>query len=207
VTTTAPTQPRKDAVANRAALLAAARRVVAQDPTASMDAIAREAGLSRRAVYGHFADRDALMRELIRAGADRFNAIAQQLDESDAPTALARLAVRLWREAAQVRFAAALALNEAHVAETAAALQPLRDRVLEIVRAGQADGSIRTDLDAVLLARLLEEAARAAVVRIDVPAEEVPSIAVKAVLAIAGLSWRESLAVLAANPDLEQEAD
>ncbi|WP_460775409.1 TetR/AcrR family transcriptional regulator [Microbacterium sp. GXF7504] len=207
MTTTTPTRPRRDAVANRAALLTAARRVVAQDPAASMDAIARAAGLSRRAVYGHFADRDALLSELIRTGADRFNAIAAQLDDTDAPTALARLAVRLWREAAQVRFAASLALDETHLAETAAALRPLRERVLAIVRAGQDAGSIRTDLEAPLLARLIEEAARTAVVRLDVPSTAVPTVAVKAVLGIAGLSWRESLAVLTANPDLEQETD
>lgn len=202
-----PSRPRKDAVANRAALLQAARIVVSRDPGASMDAIARAAGLSRRAVYGHFADRDALLGELIRSGAERFNAIAEQLDDGDAPATLARLAVRLWREAAQVRLAASLALDDAHVTATAAALRPLRRRILSIVRAGQEAGTIRTDLEATLLARLIEEAARAAVGRLDAPSTDVPAIAVKAVLGIAGLSWRETLAVLAAHPELEAELE
>lgn len=199
-----PARPRRDAVANRAALVEAARLVLSHDPGASMDTIARAAGLSRRAVYGHFADRDALLSELIRSGAERFNAIAEQLDD-DAPATLARLAVRLWREAAQVRLAASLALDDAHLAETAAALRPLRRRLLSIVRSGQAAGTVRTDLEASLLARLIEEAARTAVGRLDVPAAEVRTIAVKAVLGIAGLSWRETVAVLAAHPELDEQ--
>lgn len=200
--TTAPVpRSRKDAVANRAALLTAARGVVADDPAASMDAIARAAGLSRRAVYGHFTDRDELLGELIRTGAERFNAIAAQLRIDDAPSALAGLAVRLWQEAAQVRLAAALALSDAHVAQTAAALRPLRERVVEIVRAGQEAGTLRPDIAATLLSRKIEEAARSAVTRMDAPASEIRTVAVHAVLGIAGLSWRESTDVLAALPD------
>lgn len=155
-------------------------------------------------MYGHFADRDALLSELIRSGAERFNAIAEQLDD-DAPASLARLAVRLWREGAQVRLAASLALDDAHLAETAAALRPLRHRLLSIVRSGQAAGTVRTDLEASLLARLIEEAARTTVDRLDVPAAELRTIAVKAVLGIAGLSWRETVAVLAAHPELDEQ--
>jgi AcrR family transcriptional regulator len=192
-------------VANRAALLQAAGEVMSRDPAASMDAIARAAGLSRRAVYGHFADRDTLLRELIRSGATRFNEIAEHLDDTDAPAALALLAVRLWREAAQVQLAAALALDDAHVTETAAALRPLRQRLLAIVTAGQEAGTVRTDLEPALLARLIEEAARTAVTRMPGASTDARTVAVKTVLGIAGLSWRECAAVLAAHPELEED--
>ena len=93
--TVSPRRPRKDAAANRAGLLSAAARTLAVDPGASVDAIARAAGLSRRALYGHFDDRDALVRELVSSGAQRFNAIAAdpdlQLDGEPAPLVLARL--------------------------------------------------------------------------------------------------------------------
>ena len=56
---------RRDATANRAALLVAAQSVLARDPHASLDAIAQSAGLSRRALYGHFSDRESLLREVI----------------------------------------------------------------------------------------------------------------------------------------------
>ncbi|GAA4074573.1 hypothetical protein GCM10023065_31850 [Microbacterium laevaniformans] len=50
------------------------------------------------------------------------------------------------------------------------------------------------------LARLIEETARAAVSRIDASSPIATSIAVRAVLSIAGLSWRESEALLNAHP-------
>lgn len=200
--TTTLRQPRKDAAANRAGILRAAARTLAVDPSASIDQIARAAGLSRRALYGHFDDRQALLTELISAGAQRFNAIASSLDEPHPPLALARLTAALWTEAAHVQIAAALALDEMHVDETATALAPLRRTLAAIVRDGQEDGSLRTDMAAPTLARLIEETARAAVSRIDASSPIATSLAVRAVLSIAGLSWRESEALLNAHPDV-----
>lgn len=203
--TSLASRPRRDAAANRAALLEAARRIIARDPHASMDAIARDAGLSRRAMYGHFPDRDALLRELIHAGVARFNAIALEPQaDASAPLAIARLLVRLWGEVAQVQVNAALALDDAHVAETAAALAPLRRRLLQIVRDGQRDGTLRADMTAPQLARLIEEAARAAITRLDGSDLGSRLTVVKAGLSIAGLSWRESVALIAAHPELEE---
>ncbi len=71
--------------------------MLATNPTASLDVIAQAAGLTRRSVYGHFADRDSLLREVIAVGAQRFNAIAEATDESDPRVTLARMATRLWR--------------------------------------------------------------------------------------------------------------
>jgi len=204
--TTTLRQPRKDAAANRAGILRAAARTLAVDPSASIDQIARAAGLSRRALYGHFDDRQALLTELISAGAQRFNAIASSLDEPHPPLALARLTAALWTEAAHVQIAAALALDEMHVDETATALAPLRRTLAAIVRDGQEDGSLRTDMAAPTLARLIEETARAAVSRIDASSPIATSLAVRAVLSMAGLSWRESEALLNAHPDVLEEA-
>ena len=198
---------RADARANRAGILEAARSELAADPHASVDVIARAAGLSRRTLYGHFADRDALIRELISTGAQRFNAIAESITDADARLTLARLAARLWHEAAHVQFAAALALDETHVAHTAATLAPLRRAVVELVRRGQHDGSFRTDLPAAVIARLIEEMARGVVARADATGDDPTNTAVRAVLSIAGLSWRETDALLAANPDITTPAE
>lgn len=207
MTTTAPVRrPRKDAAANRAGILRAAATTLATDPSASIDQIARAAGLSRRALYGHFDDRHALLTELIMGGSQRFNAIAASIDDTDAPLALARLTARLWAEAAHVQIAAALALTEAHVEETAAALAPLRRTVAAIVRGGQEAGTLRTDITAPTLARLIEEAARLAVSRIDASSPAATDLAVRAVLSIAGLSWRETEALLATHPDIVADA-
>ncbi|MBF4562654.1 helix-turn-helix transcriptional regulator [Microbacterium sp. VKM Ac-2870] len=203
MTTTAPLrQLRKDAAANRAGILRAAAATLAIDPTASIDQIARAAGLSRRALYGHFDDRQALLSELISAGAQRFNAIASSVDEPHPPLALARLTAALWTEAAHVQIAAALALDDTHLEHTAVALAPLRRALAAIVRTGQDDGTLRTDIAAPTLARLIEETARAAVSRIDASSPISTSLAVRAVLSIAGLSWRESEALLSAHPDV-----
>jgi AcrR family transcriptional regulator len=207
MSTTAPARrPRRDAAANRAGILSAAATTIAHDPHASIDTIARAAGLSRRALYGHFDDRDALLHELITAGAARFNAIAATVDETDpAPVALARLTARLWTEAAHVQVAAAIALDETHVESTAAALAPLRRTVAAIVRRGQDDGSLRTDLTAATVARLVEETARTVVTRVDASSPAAEPLAVRAVLSIAGLSWREADAVLSTLPPSPQE--
>ncbi len=194
--------PRRDAVENRAGILSAARSTLALDPHASVDVIARSAGLSRRTLYGHFDDRDALIRELISSGAQRFNAIAASIDDADARLALARLAALLWQEAAHVQVAAALALDEAHVEHTADALAPLRRTVAALVRRGQDDGSFRTDLAAPTLARLIEEMARTVISRTDAASSGAANLAVRAVLSIAGLSWREADELLAAHPDI-----
>lgn len=203
MTTTAPLRrPRKDAAANRAGILRAAATTLAVDPSASIDQIARAAGLSRRALYGHFDDRQALLTELISAGAQRFNAIASSLDEPHPPLALARLTAALWAEASHVQVAAALALDETHLEQTATALAPLRRALVAVVRAGQNDESLRADMAAPTLARLIEETARAAVSRIDASSPIAASLAVRAVLSIAGLSWRESETLLNAHPDV-----
>lgn len=197
-----PRAPRADALANRAGILDAARTALAADPHASVDVIARSAGLSRRTLYGHFDDRDALIRELIVIGAQRFNAIADSITDTDAQLALARLAARLWQEAAHVHFAAVLALDEAHVEHTADALAPLRQAVADLVRRGQDDGSFRTDLPTRTLARLIEEMARTVIARMDATGAGGAETAVRTVLSIAGLCWREADALLAEHPDI-----
>ena len=195
-------RPRRDALENRAGILAAAHVALAHDPRASVDAIARQAGLTRRALYGHFDDRDALVRELVRQGAERFNAVAATIDDDDARVALARLAAALWDEASSVQVLAAIALDEAHLEETATALAPLRRTVVRIVRDGQEAEVLRTDVAAPTLARLVEETARTVITRMDASSPAARDLAVRAVLSIAGLSWREAAALLEAHPDV-----
>ncbi|MGW8482537.1 TetR/AcrR family transcriptional regulator [Microbacterium sp. NPDC055903] len=198
--------PRRDALENRAGILSAARATLANDPFASVDAIARSAGLSRRTLYGHFDDRDALIRELIRTGAQRFNEIALSVMDADARVALARLAALLWQEAAHVQAAAAIALDEAHVADTADALAPLRRSLVELARRGQEDGGFRADMPAGTLARLIEEVARTVVSRTDAGSAGAAGLAVRTLLSIAGLSWREADDLLSDHPDIVEQA-
>ncbi|MBH0117040.1 TetR/AcrR family transcriptional regulator [Salinibacterium sp. NG253] len=202
MTTSAPRRPRQDAVDNRAGILSAATAAIAHDPQASINTIARSAGLSRRALYGHFADRNALLAEIIDAGAERFNRIASDVTDTDAQVALARLTSLLWQQAAHVQVAASIALDDAHLEATGKALAPLRHAVAAILQRGQNDGTLRTDVDVTTLARLVEEAARAAITRVDATLPEARSLAVRTTLSMAGLSWRETVALLEAHPDI-----
>ncbi|WP_417512235.1 TetR/AcrR family transcriptional regulator [Microbacterium sp.] len=197
--------PRRDAQANRESILVAARIALAQDSNASIDLIARTAGLSRRALYGHFDDRSALIGELIKAGAQRFNAIAEQPLDDDARIALAQLASRLWHEVAHIQTVTSIALDDAHVADTAAALAPLRKVVAGIVERGRRADTLRTDIPADVLARLIEETART-VVRVDAVGPDAAATAVRTVLSIAGLSWRDADALIATRPEIVESA-
>lgn len=221
--TLSPRRPRADARLNRDAIIAAAQAVLARDPHASIDLIARTAELSRRAVYGHFPDRDSLVRAVIARGAERFNAIADAVATSATTpaAALAALGAGLWREAASVQASVALALDAEHVAGTAAALAPLRARLRQISADGIAAGVFRGDADAEQLAQLIEATARG--VLLTVAAGTVAAgttgegavgegalangtLAVSAMLGVAGLDWRASAKLLARGLDLDSTA-
>ena len=197
---------RRDAAQNRDALLAAARTVLNRDPDASLDAIATEAGLTRRAVYGHFATRDELVRELLALGATR---VAAALDGIQHPDPLVRLALigsRLWAEVASVRVMAQFAVRGPFQADIAAALAPLRASVLGTVRAGVATGRIRDDIPAEQLARLIEGAAlsvldEATRSELDVPAGT--RLVTLSVLSLAGLSAADAYALISSTPELD----
>ena len=193
---------RRDALANREALLRAAQSVLATNPTASLDAIAQAAGLTRRAVYGHFADRDSLLREVIAVGAQRFNAIAETTDESDPRVTLARMATRLWREASAVRASANIALDDVHLADTVRALAPLRRRIRELTAVGVGSGAFRGDMPPELLAFLIEETARATLRELRLSTTDADSTVVRVVLSIVGLSWTQQAELIDAHPEI-----
>ncbi|MBN9216198.1 MULTISPECIES: TetR/AcrR family transcriptional regulator [unclassified Microbacterium] len=197
-----PRARRSDATANREALLVAAQSMLSVDPHASLDAIAQAAGLSRRALYGHFADRESLLREVIAIGAQRFNAIAADVDDRDPRVALARMAARLWLEASAVRASANIALDDAHVRQTLLALAPLRRRVRELTAAGVVSGAFRGDMEPALLAFLVEETARATLRELRLTSTDGATTVVRVVLSIVGVPWADQAALLAAHPDL-----
>ncbi|WP_394553400.1 TetR/AcrR family transcriptional regulator [Agromyces sp. MMS24-JH15] len=197
--------PRRDAAENREAILAAAATVLAEAPDAPLDAIAQAAGLSRRAVYGHFRDRNALVRALIDHGAERLNEVARSAISGDERVALALLAARIWSEVEQVRVVARLAVSDAYLDVAAGALAPLRAAIRALVERGILSGTLRGDLPAGLLARLIEEAA------ITVLAESVRSgfdraqgtgFVMRSVLSTVGLGWREAGVLIETAPPL-----
>ncbi len=87
----------RDAARTRNALLVAAERVVTEHgPAFSLDAVAREAGVSKGGLLHHFRSRDALLVALVVAWMERFDeAVARQLDpDDDRPGRVCRAHIR-----------------------------------------------------------------------------------------------------------------
>lgn len=201
--------PRRDAAENRDALLAAARVELNLDAEASLETIAARAGLSRRSVYGHFATRDELLRELLTRGATRISNAMAGVDHPQPTVRLALIASRLWREVADIRVMAMFAVRGPLKAHTASALHPLRVRVYSAIADGIALGEFRDDIDTGRLTRLVESAALAALnesSRENVDAHDAHRLVMLLVLATVGLSATEAAAVIDGNPELEWKA-
>lgn len=197
---------RSDAVANREALLAAARVELNLDPDASLEAIAARAGLSRRSVYGHFATRDELLRELITLGAARVAASVATVDHEDPLVRLALIASRLWHEVEDIRVMAVFAVRGPLKGHTAEALAPLRLRVAESIAEGVAAGSVRRDIPVPRLARLVEDAALTALAEASsdsMPGSAAHRLVMLLVLSTAGLSAEQAAALIDTHPELD----
>lgn len=189
---------RSDARLNRELIIAAAARVLQVDGDAGMDAIAAEAGLSRRALYGHFPTRDSLVEQVFAAGAIRIASILLPLDDADPRLAIATIGARLWREVAHIRFTAQLAVRGPYRAHIGEVLRPLRALVEHTVQTGIASGAFRQDVAAPLLARLVEAGALAvldeATAR-NLSVDEGTRLVIVATLSCVGLDWVESGAI------------
>jgi AcrR family transcriptional regulator len=203
---TSTRSPRRDAVDNRAALVAAARVVFARDPEASLDVVAVEAGLSRRAVYGHFANRDELQREVVTQGSQRLSSALAAVDHPDPVIRLALIGTGLWREVASLRVMALFAVRGAHKQHTAAGLAPLRRTVLDAVTEAMEMGVARTDIPADRLARLVEDAALSVLdesTRSELSAAEGHRLVIQCVLGALGIGWRDANTLIDTTPELK----
>jgi AcrR family transcriptional regulator len=88
-----PRAPRADAARNRARLLDAAKAVFAAGGAdASLEAVARRAGVGVGTLYRHFPTRDALYEAVYRREVDDLTALAERLQHEAAPEA----ALRAW---------------------------------------------------------------------------------------------------------------
>ncbi|GAA3340668.1 hypothetical protein GCM10017714_21400 [Curtobacterium pusillum] len=191
--------PRRDATENRAALIEAARTVLQRDPDASLETIATAAGLSRRAVYGHFPSRDDLVREVVTAGAARVAAAMPTTSDLGAlpPAArLAAIAVTLWAEVSHVRSMARVAIRSPFSESVAEVFAPLRAQVREACALGIAEGAMRDDVDPATLGRLVEGACIAVLdeaTRSGTSDEDGRRMVVLSALGMAGIDWRTAM--------------
>ncbi|NDL58858.1 TetR/AcrR family transcriptional regulator [Phytoactinopolyspora mesophila] len=142
-------RPRRRADAERsiARVVAAARTCLSQDPDATIDDIAKAAGVGRMTLYGHFPTRAALVEaalvEALRAGEETLSAVDLSGDPRDA---LARLLESSWSLVAE----SAALLQAAQGVLPAGRLRELHaapaERVQQLIRRGQEEKVFRTDL-------------------------------------------------------------
>jgi AcrR family transcriptional regulator len=143
-----PTPMRADAQQNRERILDVAHDLLAADPGASTNAIAKAAGVGAGTLYRHFPTREALLLAVYRHDVQRLvDAVPDLLAEGPALTALTRWFARL---ASYIRLKHGLgdALDAAtKQAMTDQSYGPVIAAIARMLAAGEADGTIRPGLD------------------------------------------------------------
>ncbi|MGW0041066.1 TetR/AcrR family transcriptional regulator [Rhodococcus sp. NPDC003348] len=159
-----PVRPRRSqARANRSRIIEAAIGAFAADPDASMDDVARAAGVVRRTVYGHFPSRDALVEGI----ADEASAaLLTVLDGVPAlpgrpDLASAVLALLTWPIGDRFRVLLTFARKELGEERIRDLLEPARAPSVALVERGQADGVFSSYLPAPVLVTMTEAVALA----------------------------------------------
>ncbi|MFG2088836.1 TetR/AcrR family transcriptional regulator [Spirillospora sp. NPDC048824] len=146
-TSTSGRRRRADAERSIARIVSAARESLSQDPTASIDDIAKAAGVGRMTLYGHFRNRadlvEAALVDALRAGEEVLAAVDLTGDAQDALTRLLDSSWSLVAESTALLAAAQGTLPAGRIRQLHTAPA---ERVEELIRRGQEQGAFRTDL-------------------------------------------------------------
>jgi AcrR family transcriptional regulator len=152
-------KPRADAIRNRERVLEAAKAVFSQGgPEASLEAVARRAGVGIGTLYRHFPTREALYEAVYRREVEQLVELAQHPEAKMAPVEALRRWLRAGVEfiATKKGMAAALAMAAHGSSDLAAySLDRLSRAVGELLQRAVAAGEIRADIDPEDLLRAL----------------------------------------------------
>ncbi|MEV2215993.1 TetR/AcrR family transcriptional regulator [Streptomyces sp. NPDC050997] len=153
------TGPTSRADANRRRILDVALAELLRDPDASMDQIARAAGVVRRTVYGHFPSREALVGTLVDGAVESVAAAhATGRDGVDDPAeAVARSVLAVWEVADRYRILVALAQRSVTMQGIRDRLTPVRRASVELLRRGLEEGVFDSPLPPPALAYVHEQ--------------------------------------------------
>ena len=154
-----PRKPRADAQRNRARLLKTAKAAFAEKgAAASLDEIARTAGVGAGTLYRHFPTRDALIEAVYRHETEQLVTAAARLAETHAPTAALREWLRLFVDYMATKHGMYDALNSI-VGGTSelysASTEQMKRAIATLVDRAAASGDIRLDSDPLDLLRAL----------------------------------------------------
>jgi AcrR family transcriptional regulator len=138
---------RADAERSIARIVSAARECLSRDPNASIDDIAKAAGVGRMTLYGHFRNRkelvDAAMADAVRAGEEVLSDVDLTGPAQEALTRLLESSWSLVAESTAILAAAQGTLPAGRIRELHAG--PAH-RVEDLIRRGQDEGVFRTDM-------------------------------------------------------------
>ncbi|MBO9715023.1 TetR/AcrR family transcriptional regulator [Sphingomonas sp.] len=154
-----PRKPRADAERNRARLVAAAKDVFAEKRSAaSLDEIARVAGVGIGTLYRHFPTRDALIEAVYRSETDQLAGAATRLSLTLTPVEALREWLLLFVDYLDTKHGMAEVLNS--VVGGAPALYAATgfrasDAVAMLAEKAAASGTIRLGLDPLDLLRAI----------------------------------------------------
>ncbi|MGY0018768.1 TetR/AcrR family transcriptional regulator [Streptomyces sp. cg35] len=183
--------------ANRRRILDVALAELLRDPEASMDQIARAAGVVRRTVYGHFPSRDALVGALVddaaQAVAEAHRAGREGITEP--AEAVARSILAIWPIADRYRLLVSLAQRSMTMEGIRAALAPVREICVALIQQGLDQGQFTSPLPAQALAYVHEQVLFGLMEAVNdgaIPAADAGRAAVVAVLASAGYPPKEA---------------
>ncbi|MFJ4717504.1 TetR/AcrR family transcriptional regulator [Streptomyces sp. NPDC088785] len=183
--------------ANRRRILDDALVELLRDPDASMDQIARAAGVVRRTVYGHFPSRDALIEALVddaaQAVAEAHRAGREGI--ADPAEAVARSILAIWPIADRYRLLVHLAQRSVTVEGIRARLTPVREACAELLQRALESGQFDSPLPAEALAHVHEQVLFGLMEAVNegvLPAAEAGRAAVVAVLSSAGYPTKEA---------------
>jgi AcrR family transcriptional regulator len=136
---------RKDALTNRERILTTARAAFAAESSASLTAIARQAGVGIGTLYRHFPSREALIVELYRHDIQHLIDLAPALAASQPPLE----ALRLWfgevARYGQLKYGAAEVIHAATSDDEY--YEPFVNAIAVLLGHGAADGSLKKGLD------------------------------------------------------------
>jgi AcrR family transcriptional regulator len=170
--------------ATRARLIdAAIERLARTGPDATFDEIAADVGVTKGALYHHFGSKEGLVEEVykeaIRRHADRVVQASSSGTGRERLLGLIDATARLYGSGTPfytllLRLHVEAGTSRPHLAPIARRVQRRqREYMTELVRLGQQDGSIRTDIDAAALGQTVNAALQGFLVQqIDPVAEQ-----------------------------------
>ena len=155
----APRKPRTDAQLNRERILDVAKEAFTRSgPNASLDDIAREAGVGAGTLYRHFPTRDALIEAVYRTEVEKLAAAEQKFAETMPPLEALRAWMFLFVDYIATKKIIAPALNTlvgGHSKVFEASYTQIWDAIRALVKRAIKSGDIRKDLDPIDLLRAL----------------------------------------------------